>query len=444
MKKTPHIKTYLMGNCSSCQFPNKLEIHDFGKMDWVELTIEVDKINFPIKKLNCKKCGYIYMPIKLVHRDLNSTDEILIDLNPTVIKSEEESKASLEGHANRYEIFTQQSDKFWNDFIEFALKDWRTSVNELTKHEILDACSQLNINAELRTEQHARRYIISNVVDKRTFWVAANRQFISEVLEIGAIGWVVSDYVKRYGLKRTQFVISEFPISEAHEFRRTQDMAQLFRNEKGEFQFLFSRMAKLNDQLIAAQNRAKEIFLINEKLKAERAVMQIKLSEAYEENRKLKDKQFTVGRSDSDRMKIINQKGLIQELLCEIKHLQSLIPNTEQREETVYEIIEELQTESTSEELLHLIGKTVVVIGGRRAEQAANEYLCTIIAVDAEAPEFELVAALKQADHIVLLTKFVSHTMMWTTKAYAIENDIAITYSTSINLDLILNSIIQA
>jgi len=105
-------------------------------------------------------------------------------------------------------------------------------------------------------------------------------------------------------------------------------------------------------------------------------------------------------------------------------------------------VLEETNTESVSN-LNELMGKTVVIIGGQRQEQAQQNYVCNVLTHSGETLDPDFYQVLKQADIIVILTQFVSHLAMWKAKAYAIQNDIPIHFTKGLNIQKILYEIAE-
>jgi len=443
------IKVYLSGRCTACNRYGEELIHDYGRLSYKETEDKMDEVNHQIHPITCR-CGQSFLPQDLVYRDeLKVNDEVFrLPIDHGSLLMPESSASWHEGHDKRHEFFAEQADVFYAAFIDHALEDWRASVNELQRQEIADAYNAMGIDTDLRTDGHARRDVLNRFTtaeEKGSFWRLANRYFIDEeLLHIGAVGWVPKDYVKLYGLRRTQFALLHFPIAEVHEPERTKALAQIFRRDKGDNAFLLRRITALSDQLDVTKRKLADSVLAQDRLKAEAAADQRKLAEAYERIRQLEFAKpvSAVSRSEEDRRKLRDQKGLITELLAEVKLLRGLVP-----EDPVEDRMEE--SESADSEPIgivlsydHLAGKTVVIVGGSRAEHTINnDYPCEIVSVDFEAPEIDLQAALCKADYIAVLTRHVSHAAMWDAKAYAVETGTPIIYTSAINIRRIVDLI---
>ncbi|WP_218832067.1 DUF2325 domain-containing protein [Paenibacillus campinasensis] len=446
-----HFKVFSVGRCASCNAYNEVMIYDYGRMTYAEMEKKMDTVKHEVKNLQCKKCGHWYPPKSMVYRDSeNKIPELSQEIPYGSLRTQEESAEWMAAHEARYEVFESKASEFWMAYTDFALEDWRAAVNELTRVEIESAYKEMGIKSQLRTDQHARKDALNRNLsdaDKRIFWRAANEYFVrEELLYIGAVGWTPVEYAKTYGRRRTQFAMLHFPVPDVHEPERTRSVAQLFRRDRGDNAFLLRKLSTLNNEVEGAKKRATEYFHANETLKAEVAVGQRKLAEAYDRIRQLEDAlqaSALINTGDSnDKRKIREQKSFISELLTEVKRLQKLLPEasaTVDFPDTGPSEPEDTENDPP-QSYASLQGKTLVIIGGDRSEQASNVNApCRIITVDGMTMGVELDAALKQADIIVVLKWHISHAAMWTARAHAIETDTPIIYSSPINIARILD-----
>lgn len=439
-----HMQAFFCGRCSKCNTYNEMLEFDYGVMVYRDLDKKMDDVNHPIQNIECKRCGTRYLPEQLVTRELLSKEEVVrVTIQYGNGISEEESAGMMEGHNKRFEIFESKEQEFWAAYTNFAIENWRDVVNELTRSEIGRAYSALGLQAELKTDQHARKDVLNRIKTndlKVRFWREANQEFIfDEILEIGAMGWAPELTAKVFGINRSRFAFMHFPISEASEPQRTTAIGSLFRKDKGDNAFLLHQISRLSDDVAKANRRVSNIFHKNEKLKHEHAETQRKLSEAYATIRN-SDNEIVVNRDPRDISRIRELKSFVGDLLEELRGFRSKIEDIPQKSDMI-EITEVPLAEEQELDLSRLAGKIVAVIGGERAEHAQRSYPCTILTHNGWKQDVSFYAVLKQADFIVILTRHVSHASMWESKAYAIENEIPVTYCSETNMRRILESI---
>lgn len=444
MRSIVHIKVYLVGRCSSCNAYNEVLSHDYGRTTYKQTEDAMDEVEHYIRDIHCKQCGFVYPPSDRLHRDMVSGTEVVREkINYGTLRQSEDNAKWMAAHDQRKEEFARHADEFWANYIAYALEDWRAAVNELTRAEVEAAYKQLGIVAvSLRTDQQARKDAINRFTadqERSNFWRVANDYFIrEELLEIGPVGWTPSAYAKMYGLRRTQFAILHFPVVELHEPERTKAVAQLFRRDRGDNAFLLRRIAALNDQVEAANERTTAYFHAVEKARAEVAEAQRKLATAYEQIRSLEERQPAAMGEPADKRKVRELKSFVAELMAELRQLRQLRPTSTEGDEEA-NTPAELEEDNEQPALPNLEGKTVAIIGGWRSVD--KDYPCRIITHNGDRVDVDLLAALKEADYIAVLTRFISHAAMWEAKAYAISNDVPIAYCPEINIGRILDTI---
>ncbi|RRJ54919.1 DUF2325 domain-containing protein [Paenibacillus oralis] len=436
-----HVRVYLHGRCVSCNAINEMEIHDYGCLPYRELEQAMDKTNHPIKDLVCQQCGIKYSPEHVVYREAGSKSDIVrVGIMYGSVMSPEESAAVTEGHDRRFDIFKSQEKEFWSAYADFALEDWRASVNELLRAEIEEGYAALGMSHNFRTDQHARRDTLNRIQDRAAFWQAANRYFIyNELLDIGAIGWTPEVYTKRYGLRRSQFALLHFPVAEAHETLRIQAIGKLFRRDKGDNAFLLQHISKQSEQIELARKRIAEMYRTIEVHKAEIAEGQRKLANAYEKIRTLEDHRIESFRDPEDKQRLREQKTFIGELLTELRRLRALVPVEEVEVEESGDLEHVVPIQDTNPDLSQLSDITIAIIGDLQVPQKALEkYPCRILVNDGNKLDPDFYAVLASANVLVILTRKISHAAMWETKAHAIETGKPFLPSRMVNIMQIL------
>ena len=446
-KVKTHVTVWLQGRCKYCNFHNEKKIYDYGVLTLENLEKKMDEVKHPIVNLICKKCGSESKPETLIYRDELSgqiISDVTINYGHTIEGAQ--SQEVENAHQNRYEIFEKNKEEFWEKYTDYAIVNWRDMVNELADFEIREAYQKLGIEKiNARTVLQYRRDVLNRfktIEEKQRFWKTANEYFIyTHLLDIGPLGWLVNEDVKEFGPKRMRFIVLHFPLGEALEGMRTEWIGQLVRKEKGDNAFLFRRIAMLTDELSRTRQKITKYVHQIDEMKAEQAKLQNRLASSYEDVRKLREEKNVFTRDPADIQKIHELKSFVGELINELKEKDRLIRDLQPvQEEIVIPDLEETQDiEQDTSDVLS--GKTVAIIGGRRQEQAKREYSCTILTHTGETFDPDFYQTLKQADIIIVLTQFISHSAMWEAKAFAIENNVPIFFKKGVNIPKLLKEI---
>lgn len=442
MDKPIHVKVYLAGRCTKCNHYNETMIHDYGRMVYRKLEDAMDTTKHQVRPIDCTKCSTSYAPEYLVYRDQDTQQDILQGaINYGGAIDAEAGERMNEGHDRRYEIYQDQERDFWGAYIDYALADWRSAVGELLRAEIESGAAAIGLVANWKTEQQARREIVSKVVtedERKAFWRAANDYFIQEeILNIGAMGWTPEIYVKRYGPARTRFAIMYFPIAPALEDLRTKYIGQLFKREKGDNAFLLRRIGQLSEQLQKKTTMATELMREADEQKHKISGLQDKLGAANKRIKVLEQQiQPPEARILDDQRRIRELKSFIGELMGELRRLR---PDEQPVEaENPPELKEVIGPSDIADDLSNLEGKTLAIVGGNR-RIVTNDYPCRILTHNADRLDPDFYAILDQADIIAVLTRFISHAAMWEAKAHAAEQGKYIFYPQETNVNRIVS-----
>lgn len=436
---------WFRAKCRYCSTMNEKKVYDYGVMIYEEFEKKMDEVKHYIIPFPCRKCSREVKPEMMIYKDelrKLTVSEVVINYGHMV--EGEQTIQMEEDHKNRFRIFKEHENEFWEKYTDYALANWRDLINELQDFEFKDAYKTLQIDTSARTVAQYRKDALNRfrtVEEKQSFWRAANEYFIYQhLLDIGPIGWVVEKDVNSFGKKRMRFIILHFPLGESYEGMRTEWIGQVIRKEKGDNEFLFRRIAMLTDELNRTRQKITKYVLQIEELKAEQAKLQEKLSKVYDELREEREHKTVITRDPADIEKIRELKSFVSELLAELKEKERLLQELQPAPEESLSVpeLEETQVGTEPDTFDALSGKTVAIIGGRRQEQAQKEYPCTVLTHSGEHLDPEFYQTLKQADIIVVLTQFVSHLAMWETKAYALENDIPIHFLKGLNIPRLL------
>ncbi|WP_348622646.1 DUF2325 domain-containing protein [Paenibacillus polymyxa] len=441
-----HLKVYLVGRCTKCNHYNESMVHDYGRLTHLQLEDEMDRTNHSIRPISCNKCGTEYKPQQFLYRDVVRNSEVAkVNIDYSNIIDAEKSAAMQEGHDDRFKIYQSREQEFWAAYTEYALENWKSAVGELMRQEIEVGFSALGKKTTFKSDLHARREALQKIdaSDRRSFWIAANQEFIvGELLDLGVLGWVPIEFAKRYGAARTRFGIMYFPVAEALEDLRTKYIGLLFKRERGDNAFLLRRIGQLTDAAQKQTMQLNKLLRQADEQKHTIAGLQDKLGVANAKLEQEASHQPITERSKDDIRRIRELKSFIGELIAEIRHLRpeeaDEVPETPELVEANAEL-----PEISESDVSVLTGKTVAIIGGHRNRKGSGGYPCDIIAHDGRKHAPDFYSTLQRADVIVVLTRFISHASMWEAKAFAAQNDKPIWFIQEINIGSILNIVAQ-
>jgi hypothetical protein len=449
LKSKLHVTVWLKGQCKHCRYVNQTQIHDYGLLTLEEIDRQLEATKHSLKPFPCVKCGSKIKPESLIYRE----ERLQVDITECKISyghavDGEQGMLMEQAHQERYQIFEKSSEEFWEKYTDYALAHWRDMVNELVDFEFQDAYKAMNIDCAAKTVAQYRKDALNRfktIEEKQTFWRLANDYLVyHHLLHIGPLGWALDEDVKYYGQKRIRFMVLHFPLGEALEGRRTEWIGRLIKTEKGDNAFLFRRISMLTDELNRTRRRMSSYLEHMEEMKAEKAKLESKLHEAYEQLKQERGKKNVATRDPRDVQKIQELKSFIGELIGELKAkdalLQEFRPQPTHPEEPTT-ILEEPYTTDERIDLHSLTGKNVAIIGGHRSEQAQQEYPCTVLVHSGEALDPDFYQVLKQADVIVVLTQFIRHAAMWEAKAYALQHDTPIYFMKGLNIPNLLGAV---
>lgn len=437
-----HVTVRTLGKCSRCHRMNERQIYDYGTLTYRELEKRMDDRGHAIEPITCKKCGNEYSPEFLIYYDEIRKDVMVkAKLGYGNMIDPDVYKKMHQGHMQRFDIFRDQEEVFWRAYEDFALSNWPDSLREITKEEYQHAYRQMNLPQQETTAKFRRDAVnrFKSEEDRRTFWRHANHELVYEVyLEVGPMGWIPKTDVGKFGLNRTRFLLLHFPLAESLEELRTEYIGQVFRYEKGDNAFLFRRISQLTDELMRARKRNTDYHHQIERLKAEISRHQDKLNEAYNQIRELKETKIeSISRDPADIRKIRQLKGLVRELREEVDRLAAMVPEEEIQPPEPEE--EQSEPEEIQPRDPHLRGKTIAIFG-RLGEVDEIEGI-HIIYHDGDQVDWPLSKVAREADILVILTRFVSHGVMWRMKEYAIDQDKPIYFVRETSIHRILDDI---
>lgn len=352
----------------------------------------------------------------------------------------EESNAFDRGLEKMDDIFAEQEQEFWAEYLAWALERWGTLLKDLQVAEFQSAYAELGIDADPYTSalgfrKDASRRFYTNE-EKTVFWRLANHELVySLFLWLDPRNWHTKEWAAKYGRDRITWLVLHFPLPEEIEKLRTHRLAELAPKKSGEQGVLWERIGQLGRQLNKISRRTQTLAG--------------QLSEARQENEVLRkclkeqsQKQLvSVERDSDDVRKIWELKSLIRQLREEVARLEHLLPK-DPLPEADPEVTLEIEPVEQPTDWSILAGKTIGVFGW------ANENVeiegCRIVWHHGDSVDIDAERLVREADLFVFLTRFGSHQVMWWLKEMAIDHGKAVFFLRERNVYRILERVIQS
>lgn len=454
MSREVYLVAYTERRCPTCKKNISALLHDYGLVTPENFDEKVGVNDFPVKPIKCPTCGGVefpeYMTIYDGDKPLNrirvgSRDLPVVGGNAPygVIYTPEEQAELERGMAKVVPLFDKQGQDFWDKYCKFALNNWEECLRELLAVEFQFAYQELKLpvlpgHANTATWRRDAEKRLKTDDDRQRFWRAANQKLIDEFLWDGnVVSWPVETWVKKFGRKRIIYIVLHLPLPEELEGIRTEKLSLIIKKRSGDAGVLFQRIAHLGRELDRQRRRSEELSRTLLELRQEKASVEQKLSEARQLIETLQGEKTIYQRDPRDVQKIREYKGLIGELRSEMKRLEAQLPPVVSRE---LEEPEEAETDdilapAKEVSLEVLAGKTIAIFGRLSAEQGAG---CKLLWHEGSRADQELESIAREADVYVVLTRLVSHEVMWRLKELAIDQEKKIVFSRETNTEKIL------
>lgn len=348
----------------------------------------------------------------------------------------EELQRVLTAAVEHRHFFHRFEESFWSAYSFVALRKWDVYIEELTRKELWHALQNFypqvpkNISKEKLLSRVKQLGLTEE--EKGIFWMKANETVIRHYLLLTVFGWAVKKEIGLLGQNRAQFIFQYLPIpTELKPFYEKH--ASIF-TDKG-----IHEAVKLQKTI----DRQHEFL---KQLQQENGRLTEKLGESYKRISELEQSTATIThefRSKTDILKIQQLKGLIEELKFELDQIpQHQVEADEQKEGIVLSEEPLHQEEPVSLETI-LQGKSILILGGYRAKQTREENGYIIQTHDARILDPTFYELVRQADVIIVLTRFISHRAMWEAKEYAILEEKPIHFTAFTNIPTILTEIVS-
>lgn len=403
--------------------------------------------------IHCKNCDVKFVPKHIQVRNFD-TDEVILTnpLNHLGIKP----KDSLDGDVKEeYLKSILDNPDFLNSFINDCIKHFEKVVQDLSVKEITEALSVLQReNIFSNNIKSLRSYVLNNVSneeDRRLFLQCSCEEFLLSFMTRNPMAnWIDDLSLRQWGIQRTLIALVHVPLPK-----------ELERYRFHSFKYIQSRSKKVFEKFVCAYPYVASVLVVLEeseelskkatKFEVENEELRVKVKDLESKNHLLrkelhiqKEKQHTevlgtVGVMEKNK----HLKAFIKELKEELNRLNELIEPANETEEALIEI-DEKEIESFQDELIEnvLQDKKVAIIGGMKSRKGQIEKDdVTILFHDGRKIDPQYYQVVQQADIIILITNYCSHSTMWETKSQAILEDKVIFYETHSNLVLLLNKV---
>lgn len=444
-------------------------IYDYGLLQSLnEIDEKMGEQTFTITQIECSNCGskdfpthatlYDKISKKLLSKSVIGSEEMPVcgsdDIPYGTIRNIKDEQEIERGWDKLADCFKKNEKDFWEKYCAFGLSKWKQIVKEFNHRELSEGFSILGIpliqsNASVTVW---RREVINRFLtkeEKERAWKALNYYIIhKEFLWLRPDSWPINDFVKEYGRDRVQYIIMNIPLPEELEKCRTEALAKVIKKKSGETEILLERIGQLGKELDRQRNRSQALSLALLEQKQEKGLMESKLNKAYEkikilEKERENDIERKTNRDPKDIQKIKDLKGLILELRERVEELEQLIPQeTLQKEQVQTEesmvTIENNIEESNIDPATVLKGKTIGIFGFR-GETVDKEYVVKWNPGDHV--DYDLESLAREANIIVVLTRFISHAAMWRLKELAIDYDVPIIFLKETGIKRIIDEV---
>ncbi|MEW6226577.1 MAG: DUF2325 domain-containing protein [Bacillota bacterium] len=458
MQRKVHVKLFFERVCRKCHRSVRALVHDYGELTAEEADKAFGLHDFPVYPLRCLECDTEEFPTHVVGFDASKDTEIFRARMGTadmpvvgentpyaVVRSLEEMAEYERGLAKLADLFREKETEFWESFVAWAEEDWPSRLKELSKIELSLGLSAAGRPAppELSAAAHRQQALKLRDGERRVFWQAANRYLIErEFLFDPPDFWDTESWAQKYGRERVLWVLLNFPLPDELERWRTEKLALLVKKRSGA---LWERVQQLGQALDRQRRRAEELSRTVFDLRQEIACLQEKLAAEREERRKLFAEVGKLRQAETpaerDRAKLDRYKALVKELREETKRLYSLLPEIVPEEL----IMEKPQTEAVAElpnPRETLSGKTVAAFGFAREPWHDGDVQVLWHHGDRWDAEAERLA--KEADVLVVLTRFCSHEAMWAAKEFAADTGKPVAFAHGGGVESVLRAAAEA
>ncbi|MDG4657712.1 hypothetical protein P6P90_12145 [Ectobacillus antri] len=326
--------------------------------------------------------------------------------------------------------YTEEMKSFWQAYCFVATQNWDVYSQELTVQEL-----QWALKDHIEHLPNTKQGLLTEIQkleekDRQAVWQKANETIVRYYSDITVFGWDIPQAIKLIGQNRAAFIFSNLCMSQDLKEIRARKIGRYFMKYNEEIQRLETMINQQHKQI--------------QELRQESGRLSNKLGQAYERISSLEQTQQThktQERNKSDILKIQQLKGLIEELKTEVVSLSSQISHIPEEEELI------LTEEVTKQEVISrgdvLRGKTILILGGYRDKQVQSKDNYTVITHTARTIDPAFYEALKQADIIIILTRYISHRAMWEAKEFAILEEKVVYYSTFTNVPAILDEVVS-
>lgn len=446
--------------CPHCRKIVRVLVHDYGELTPENLDEKTGMHNFPVLPVKCPLCAGEDWPTHAVLFDatedrvvrrvpLGTADLPVVGGGaPYAVTYSPEEQAELErGLAKLPEFFRQKGEEFWERYCAWALSRWRDALKEISPEEWAEGYASLGVSlpghpspAACRKDAEAR---FASDKEKTAAWRALNRWLVEkEFLWIPVDQWPVEEWAARYGRERVTWLLLNLPLLEELERWRTEKLAPAVPKKTcGPQAVLWERIKQLGQALDRQRRRSEELSRLLQEERAARHNLEEKLAAARAEVSRLREelsgRPVEAGRNPEDARRIARLKSLVRELREEVLHLREMLP----REEPAPDKEEPTPVTAPAEEVPRLedvlVGRIVVAFG--RVGEPLNGPV-RILWHHGDRWDLDAERLAKEADVLVVLTRFCSHEAMWAAKEFAADTGKPIGFARGSGVESVLRA----
>jgi hypothetical protein len=456
------VHLYLKRTCPACGRTVWTLALDCGEIDTLEaLDEKVGQSGITLRPLACPACGREGWPEEVVAWDatagaeafrvrLGSAELPVVggeDAPYGVVWSPEVMAEYKRGLARMEEHYRLHEEEFWRAYSDWALARWERILKEVAVEEWRVAYAELGVLLRVQGEPSAAAYRrdarerFAADPERRRLWRALNRFLVEqEFVWTPVEQWALERWVRFYGRERVSWITLHLPLPEELERWRTDKLAWLVpRKSEGPQAELWERIGQLGKEAERWRRRAEELSRQLVAERAERARLEEELAAERARARELAARPPRVERDPEDVKRLARYRALVAELRAEVERLASLLPREqalpEPREEGEPLPAPEPEAGPPPEDVL--AGRTVAVFGRLVPDE---EGPVRLVWHQGEYWDARARSLVLEADVLVVLTRRVSHQVMWAVKEAAAERGVPVAYARETGTESVLRA----
>ncbi|MGB9886505.1 MAG: DUF2325 domain-containing protein [Moorellales bacterium] len=461
----PHMQLYLERTCPACRKSVRALALDYGSIDSLEdLDEKVGQSGIALRPLACPACGREGWPEDLVAWDATAGAEAFrvrvgsAELPVVggegapygVVRSPEEAAEYERGLARMEEHFRLHEEEFWRAYSDWALARWDRVLKEVAVEEWRAARAEVGLAPRVQGEPSAAafrrdaRERFGSDPERRRLWRVLNRFLVEQEFVWTPIEqWPVERWVRLYGRERVTWITLHIPLPEELERWRTEKLAELVpRKPEGPQAELWERIGQLGREVERWRRRAEELSRQLAAERAGRARLEEELAAERARVRELSARPPQVERDPEDARRIARLKALVRELRAEVRRLAALVPGGEVLPEPPGEESPPAPPPEVGPPPEDVLAGRTVAVFGRLGEPLEGPV--RMLWHEGEKADASLDSLVAEADVLVVLTRRVSHEVMWAVKEAAADRGVPVVYLRETGTESVLRAAARA